>query len=241
MAGQKMGSKGEKTNFSLACRLLSQYLKEKCGVGGLGLEMAPPKPLDQQAQDQSRAPVTMSLLPGLDVPGDDRAENDHEKKPTKSMDLLPRLSGFDSCFLPKEEESVKTAETQKMEKSQLTIFYGGKVLVFDKFPADKAMDLMGMATNESMAAQSHSFSEPLTSTPGADSSSGKLKANTSDMPIPRRNSLRRFLEKRKDRVIAKGPYQVDGSSEVKPECGGSDWLNLGRQVSQPQHSSASGK
>lgn len=50
MAGQKMGSKGEKTNFSLACRLLSQYLKEKCSVGGLGLEMAPPKPLDQQAQ-----------------------------------------------------------------------------------------------------------------------------------------------------------------------------------------------
>lgn len=71
-----------------------------------------------------------------------------------------------------------------MEKSQLTIFYGRKVLVFDKFPADKAMDLMGMATNESMAAQSHSFSEPLTSTPGADSSSGKLKANTSGNQSP---------------------------------------------------------
>ncbi|RRT63045.1 hypothetical protein B296_00005542 [Ensete ventricosum] len=131
MAGQKMGSKGEKSNFSLACRLLSQYLKGKGGFSGLGLEMAPPKLLDQQAQgvflsdsilsiyvfiyifsDQSRAPVTMSLLPGLDVPGDDRAENDHEKNPTKSMDLLPRLSGFDSCFLPKEEGSVMTSETQ---------------------------------------------------------------------------------------------------------------------------------
>ncbi|URE05737.1 tify 10b [Musa troglodytarum] len=211
MTGQKMGSKGEKSNFSLACRLLSQYVKEKGGFGGLGLEMAPPKPLDQQAQDQSRAPVTMSLLPGLDVPGDDRAENDHEKNPTKSMDLLPRLSGFDSCFLPKEEESIKTAETQKMEKCQLTIFYSGKVLVFDKFPADKATDLMQMATNESMAAQSHSFSKPLTSTPGADSSSSKLTAKASDMPIPRRNSLRRFLEKRKDRCVllaSESPLQM---------------------------------
>ncbi|RRT63044.1 hypothetical protein GW17_00047069 [Ensete ventricosum] len=143
---------------------------------------------------------------------------------------------------------------RKMEKRQLTIFYGGKVVVFDKFPAHKAMDLMQMATNESMAAQSHSFAKPLTSTPGADSSSSMLKADASDMPIPRRNSLRRFLEKRKDRCVplasesplhiinATAPYQrVDASSEVKPECGGSNWLNLGRQVSQPQHSSASGE
>ncbi|XP_024031546.1 protein TIFY 10b-like [Morus notabilis] len=33
-------------------------------------------------------------------------------------------------------------------------------------------------------------------------------ANGSDLPIARRNSLHRFLEKRKDRVAAKAPYQV---------------------------------
>lgn len=34
-------------------------------------------------------------------------------------------------------------------------------------------------------------------------------ANGSDLPIARRNSLHRFLEKRKDRVAAKAPYQVE--------------------------------
>lgn len=53
MADQKMGNnKGEKSNFSLTCSLLSQYLKEKNGFGGLGLEMAAAKPLDQQAKGE---------------------------------------------------------------------------------------------------------------------------------------------------------------------------------------------
>jgi hypothetical protein len=34
---------------------------------------------------------------------------------------------------------------REKEKRQLTIFYAGKVLVFDNFPAEKANDLMQMA------------------------------------------------------------------------------------------------
>jgi jasmonate ZIM domain-containing protein len=35
---------------------------------------------------------------------------------------------------------------REQEKQQLTIFYGGKVLVFNDFPADKAKGLMQMAS-----------------------------------------------------------------------------------------------
>lgn len=40
--------------------------------------------------------------------------------------------------------------------------------------------------------------------------------NVSDLPIARRNSLHRFLEKRKDRVAAKAPYQVNNRAPVAP-------------------------
>lgn len=43
---------------------------------------------------------------------------------------------------------------REKEKHQLTIFYAGKVLVFDDFPAEKAKDLMQMAGRGASVAQS---------------------------------------------------------------------------------------
>ncbi|XP_062087846.1 jasmonate ZIM domain-containing protein 1-like isoform X2 [Humulus lupulus] len=51
-------------------------------------------------------------------------------------------------------------------------------------------------------------------------------ANGSDLPIARRNSLHRFLEKRKDRVAAKAPYQVNNRPVMappKPADEGNQW------------------
>ncbi|ONM53554.1 nucleic acid binding [Zea mays] len=50
-----------------------------------------------------------------------------------------------------------------------------------------------------------------------------------DMPITRKASLHRFLEKRKDRLNANGPYQTSPSdaAPVKKEPESQAWLGLG--------------
>lgn len=52
---------------------------------------------------KSPAPATMSLLPGVDVPGEDQTS-------PKSMDLFPHKSGLDSGALAMEEPGEKTSD-----------------------------------------------------------------------------------------------------------------------------------
>ena len=51
--------------------------------------------------------------------------------------------------------SVNKPVTKEAKGSQLTIFYGGEVIVFDDIPADKAKEIMSFASKGSIS-QSHS-------------------------------------------------------------------------------------
>ncbi|PKU84925.1 Protein TIFY 10A [Dendrobium catenatum] len=200
---------------------MSQYIKEKGSLADLGLGL-PTRVLDSAPLDISRSrkklcgkpdayrpPTTMSLLPGVVGVADD------ETKDKKSMELSPQSIDFRPA----------KAETKEQEKSQLTIFYGGKVLVFDNFPAEKANDLMQLASK------------------GQNFSSGTTSLVASDLPIARKTSLHRFLEKRKDRINAMSPYQPIKSSgskdvtTVKEEEIRQPWLGLGSPESNPGLSS----
>ncbi|KAK6160463.1 hypothetical protein DH2020_003844 [Rehmannia glutinosa] len=83
-------------------------------------------------------------------------------------------------------------ENNAENTAPMTIFYNGMVAVFDVSP-NKAKDILKVAE------------EGLTKT--ADDQENLSQSLNGDLPITRRNSLQKFLEKRKERVsVDMSPY-----------------------------------
>ncbi|KAK1288973.1 Protein TIFY 10A [Acorus calamus] len=200
----------EKTNFSVTCSLLSQYLKEKGSLGDLNLRI-------KGNGETHRTTVTANLLSSLETP--------------------PSAGLF-----PLGDTKTDSSETESVvpERGQMTIFYAGRVIVFDNFTAEKAkkvMDLASKATNNSNNNNNNVSSAQSAPAPAAplhglrDNLDVPPRAIASDLPIARKASLHRFLEKRKDRITSKAPYQTSSPSvspptkleEKKP------WLGLASQ------------
>lgn len=215
MAGSAPATAMDKTSFATTCSLLSQYVKEKKGgllqgLGGLAMAAA-------AGAGALRPPTTMNLLSALDdAPAEERSEEATAGEPKHQ----------DKCTGGNPRE--KAAGEEEEEAQQLTIFYGGKVVVFDRFPSAKVKDLL-----------------QIVSPPGADAVVDGAGAGaavptqnlprpshdslSADLPIARRNSLHRFLEKRKDRITAKAPYQVNSSVGAEASKAEKPWLGLGQE------------
>uniref|UniRef100_A0A0E0LNA8 Protein TIFY n=1 Tax=Oryza punctata TaxID=4537 RepID=A0A0E0LNA8_ORYPU len=226
--GGGVGGGERATSFAMACSLLSRYVRQNGAAAaelGLGIR--------GEAEATRAAPATMSLLPG---------EAERKKE---TMELFPQSAGFGQQDAAAADADA--AREQEPEKRQLTIFYGGKVLVFNDFPADKAKGLMQLASKGSPVAPQNAAAPapaivtdntkvpmavpaPVSSLPTAQVDAQKpARANASDLPIARKASLHRFLEKRKDRLNAKTPYQASPSdaTPVKKELESQPWLGLG--------------
>ncbi|PIA27603.1 hypothetical protein AQUCO_07600047v1 [Aquilegia coerulea] len=176
-AGRKMVKVPEKTNFNQTCNLLSQYLKEKGSFGDLSF--ASPR-------DLGKSPA---------------------------MDLFPQRAGFGSSdggvVLPQSTTDLsEMKQASKPKTPQMTIIYGGKVLVFDDISEEKVKEIMMLASKgnlqlQSVAPPSSSSLDLNSSAENINSSEERIQrpiqAHVSGLPMARKASLHRFLEKRKDR------------------------------------------
>ncbi|KAJ6844621.1 putative protein TIFY 10c [Iris pallida] len=147
-----------------------------------------------------------------------------------TMDLL---SGID-------DDQPATTETAAKPR-ELTIFYDGKMFVFDDIPEEKANELMQTASAAAVV--------PAQSCLNRHRAAPKRRSSTStDLMLSqtRRASLHRFLDTRKERIIASAPYyqqihastmmtmkkkMIGATSNPNPEESTPplSWLTLGQQ------------
>ncbi|KAL3840760.1 hypothetical protein ACJIZ3_025351 [Penstemon smallii] len=201
-----------KSNFVQTCNLLSQYIKEKGSVKDLNLQIggkiesleAIVKP--SSTHSASSTSTTINLL-------------------TKSEE--PFMYPFHYIDLVELEDASNQASTGKLDviseqkNAQMTIFYGGRVLVFDDYPAEKAEQVFSFAKRGSSQTMIYDYgissnTLQVKSFPGS-TLAPTSEANGSDLPIARRSSIRRFLGKRKDRGAATGPFQVQEQPAPTPK------------------------
>lgn len=225
---------GNKISFSHTVNRLSQYIKEKRARG-----------------------ATMNLFPVTEKPAP-VTEDFTGGNAGHTINLFPQLSGF-SLSSSKEpapapaplmaNSCVSKAGSPEPSAAQMTIFYGGKVIVFNDLPSDKAKEVMDLASNLELSVKKRkletSNSVPASPVPVQNVNSNQnlnvvpnfgknvipitVVPTVADLPLTRKASLHRFLEKRRDRLVGKAPSSSDvpsgGSS--KPVAEGNSWLGLG--------------
>ncbi|KAM7259876.1 hypothetical protein ACFE04_015617 [Oxalis oulophora] len=208
----------EKASFSHKCSLLSQYLKENGSFGDLTLGMTCTTNLQLNGTKEILSPpaTTMNLFP-LNAKSDDAS----------SRNLA--------------DSRVIKSTVNEPQTAPMTIFFKGQVIVFNDFPAHKAQEVMALATKESLPSPVNDASktnviftpnivknqvEPCSAAIPSSNLGKSLvqeqnqprgKAVGGDLPIARRASLHRFLEKRKDRINAKAPYQTNNGISLKQD------------------------
>ncbi|KAL3515706.1 hypothetical protein ACH5RR_022608 [Cinchona calisaya] len=122
------------------------------------------------------------------------------------------LSLLEESLFPGFKQDVRLpipSSGDQTETAQMTIFYAGSINVYDNVPADKAQAIMLLANQLSVSpppVQNVTKKLDIVAKPIPQFHSPSLANAPEDLPIARRYSLRRFLEKRRGRMVNKSPY-----------------------------------
>ncbi|KAL9368719.1 hypothetical protein Peur_039918 [Populus x canadensis] len=250
------------SSFAKKCNLLSQYLKEKGSFGDISLGINGKAPEVKGPETSDLPATTLNLLTNME---NSSQHITFRQKPVassnmmKSMDLFPQFVGFSPsnytedainkadnhlrflcCFY-----DIRKSSTMDPGPTQMTIFYAGKLTVFNDIPADKAEEIMALVTKGSSISSNAFPSDPsiikvnsANSVAALDSNNAQQRLhlqseapNGSDVPHATRASLHRFFSKRKERVAARAPYQIhnpthDLPRSLRPEEGSNPLLAL---------------
>lgn len=133
----------------------------------------------------------------------------------RDLNFEPETSDAINLFsqhTPALQDAINTTCSEKqasidLRSAQMTIFYAGQVLVVDNLPAANAKEVMQLASKYNYVNKTADNCCG-NSNPSAENQTQPLD---SDLPIARRASLHRFLEKRKDRATARAPYQFNNN------------------------------
>lgn len=128
---------------------------------------------------------------------------------------------FPAADKPMQEIPVKSTP----EAGQMTIFYGGQVIVFNDFPAEKAKEIM-MLAGKGNSSSSNNVVQKSTEVANLQR---PPRPTISGLPIARTASLTRFLEKRKDRIVARAPYATPPTKTPAKPVENKSWLGLAAQ------------
>ncbi|RLN19942.1 protein TIFY 10B-like [Panicum miliaceum] len=151
-----------------------------------------------------------------------------EETDGRTMQLFPTRAGTSQ---PSSQERPVVRE-----KAPLTIVYDGRVLVFEDYPADKAEELMQLAGSGTSAAPQNKEA-PAAVQQEKPAANPSAAAALPDLPIARKASLQRFLQKRKHRINTAEPYSkvtasllpekdVAGSGNPARDGPAASWLGL---------------
>ncbi|KAG5248787.1 protein TIFY 10b [Salix suchowensis] len=224
-------------NFAQKCNLLSQYLKERGSFGDISLGINGRAEVRGPETDHTSPAATLNLLNNMENSSDHITSRKNAMASAdmmKFMDFFPQFVG--SAPPNSADDAIDKADHLRKsspvdpEPAQMTIFYAGKVSVFNGFPADKAKEIMALATKGSslstdgcpsstpamVKVKSSNSVAALDSNKGQETLQLQSRPHVSDVPHARRASLHRFFSKRKDRVAARSPYQINDSAADHP-------------------------